>query len=61
MTTCEISSVGRTSMHVLVKVYIEELSMQRKLINEACFVMVALDENEQPIQVPGLLPEDAGD
>ena len=58
MITGEISSVGRTSMHVLVKVYIEELSGQRKLINEASFIMVALDEQEKPVQVPGLLPED---
>lgn len=29
----------------------------RKLINRAYLVMVALDENEQPTPVPGILPE----
>ena len=59
MITGEISSVGRTSMHVLVKVYVEALTGQRQLINEATFVMVALDEQEKPTPVPGILIEDA--
>lgn len=55
--TGEVVYVGRTSMEIRVCVYVEELSGQRDLINEARFVMVALDENEQPTEVPGLLLE----
>ena len=57
MITGHICYVGRTSMDVCVKVYIEALSGNRKLINTAHFVMVALDENEQPTEVPGLILE----
>ncbi len=53
----KISYVGRTSMEVKVSVYVEELSGERKLINTAYFVMVALDENERPTKVPGLILE----
>ena len=35
----------------------EELSGERKLINTAYVVMVALDENERPTEVPGLILE----
>ncbi len=55
--TGEVVYVGRTSMEIRVCVYVEALSGQRDLINEARFVMVALDENEQPTEVPGLLLE----
>ena len=59
MLTGEIVYVGRTSMEVLVRVYIEALTGEREQINEARFVMVALDENERPAPVPGLLIETA--
>ena len=55
MITGEIVRVGRTSMQVLVKVYVEALTGQRQLINEANFIMVALDAQEQPAEVPGIL------
>lgn len=55
--TGEVIYVGRTSMEISVCVYVEALSGQRELINEARFVMVALDENERPVEVPGLLVE----
>ncbi len=57
MLTGQICYVGRTSMDVCVRVYVEELSGERRLINHAHFVMVALDENEQPAEVPGLILE----
>ena len=57
--TGEIVYVGRTSMEVSVCAYVETLDGQRQLINEARFVMVALDENERPAPVPGLLIETA--
>ena len=49
--------VGRTSMEIRVCVFVESLNGERKLINEAHFIMVALDENERPVEVPGLLIE----
>ena len=44
-------------MEVCVHVYVEALSGERKLINRAHFIMVALDEHERPTEVPGLLLE----
>lgn len=55
--TGRLCYVGRTSMEIRVRVYVEELSGKRKMINEAYFIMVALDENERPTPVPGLLLE----
>ena len=57
MLTAHVCYVGRTSMDVCVHVYVEELSGERKLINQAHFNMVALDENERPTEVPGLILE----
>ena len=48
---------GTTSMEVCVKTYIEKLNGQRKLINRASLIMVALDENEKPTRIPQLLCE----
>ena len=53
----KITYVGRTSMEVKVSVYVEELNGKRNLINTAYVVMVALDENERPTKVPGLILE----
>lgn len=53
----KITYVGKTSMEIKVMVYVEELSGERKLINTAYIVMVALDENERPTEVPGLVLE----
>lgn len=50
-----ITYVGRTSMDVCVDTYIESLSGERTLINTAYLVMVALDENDCPTPVPGLV------
>ena len=52
-----ITYTGRTSMEVCVKTYIEYLNGERKLINKAYLIMVALDENEKPTPVPGLILE----
>lgn len=46
---------GRTSMEVCVKTYVENPDGSRQEINTAYIVMVALDENENPTQVPPLL------
>ncbi len=52
-----VTYVGTTSMEICVKTYVEALNGQRKLINKAYVIMVALDENENPTPVPGLICE----
>ena len=47
--------VGSTSMEVCVDTYVENLTGERKRINNAHFMMVALDENDKPMKVPGLI------
>ena len=54
----KLTYVGHTSMEVRVDSYVEEMkSGERKLVNTAYFVMVALDENDHPTPVPGLILE----
>ncbi len=53
----KVTYVGRTSIEVGVESYVERLDGTRTLINRAHVVMVALDENEHPCEVPGLEPE----
>ncbi len=52
-----VAYVGTTSMYVKVAAYIEELNGEKRLTNQAWFVMVALDEHEKPAPVPGLILE----
>lgn len=49
-----ITYVGRTSMEVRVDTYVEKLSGAKERINRAYLVMVALDSEDRPTQVPGL-------
>lgn len=49
--------VGKTSMEVRVDTYVEKLNSEKQLINRAYLVLVALDEDEKPIPVPGLILE----
>lgn len=49
-----ITYVGRCSMEVCVKTYVEDLCGAKNLINTAHLVMVALDEDEKPTPVPPL-------
>ena len=53
----QITYVGHTSMEVRVQTYVESMDGMRRLINRAYLVMVALDKNEKPTEVPGILPE----
>lgn len=53
----EMTYVGKTSMEVRVDTYVENKLGVRKPINRAYFVMVALDENDKPAEVPGLILE----
>lgn len=52
-----VTYTGRTSMEVEVDSFVEALDGERMHINHAYFTMVALDENDMPSQVPGLLLE----
>lgn len=57
-----VTYVGKTSMEVRVDTYVEDhLTGIRKSVNRAYLVMVALDENENPIQVPRLILETEGE
>ena len=53
----KITYVGKTSMEVCVRSYVESVTGMRRLINTAYVIMVALDENERPATVPGLIIE----
>lgn len=53
----KITYAGRTSMEIKVETFVEELSGERELINTAYLVMVALDENDKPTEIPGLVLE----
>lgn len=53
----KITYAGRTSMEVKVETFVEELSGERTLINTAYLVMVALDENDKPTEIPELILE----
>ena len=46
--------VGTSSMEVCVDTYVENISGERRRINNAHFMMVALDENDNPVRVPRL-------
>ena len=47
--------VGNTSMEVCVDAYVEIISGEQRRINNAHFMMVALDENDKPVKVPRLI------
>ncbi|MBQ4152776.1 MAG: acyl-CoA thioesterase [Oscillospiraceae bacterium] len=53
----QMTYVGKTSMEVRVDTFVEALDGERKLVNRAYLVMVALDEQERPMVVPRLIPE----
>jgi len=48
---------GRTSIEVRVDTFAESLCGERRMINRAYVVLVAIDKNEKPVQVPPLLIE----
>jgi len=52
-----ITFTGRTSMEVCVKTYVEEPDGKRRDVNAAYLVMVAMDENNTPVEVPPLIVE----
>jgi acyl-CoA hydrolase len=52
-----ITYVGTTSMEVRVDTYVEDLQGMRKVVNRAYLVMVALDDDGHPTEVPRLIIE----
>ena len=50
-----VTYVGRTSMEVEIDTYVEQPDGMRHTVNRAFFVMVAVDEDQKPIQVPELI------
>ncbi len=54
--TGKVVCVGRTSMDVCVRSYVEKTDGSRQLINQAYLTLVALDENDRPTPVPALIP-----
>lgn len=53
----KITWVGTSSMEVCVDTYVENNKGERSRINNAHFMMVALDENDKPVSVPRLILE----
>ncbi len=51
----KLTWVGNTSMEVCVDTYVEDLRGERIRINNAHFMMVALDENDKAVKVPKLV------
>ncbi len=51
----KMTFVGRTSMEVRVDSFVEALNGERKLVNTAYLVLVALDENGKPTPAPKLI------
>ena len=52
-----VTYTGNTSIEVRVDTYAENLRGERNIINKAYVVMVAIDKNEKPVSVPGLILE----
>ena len=53
----KVTYVGHTSLEVRVCSFVEKPDGSRTKINEAYIVMVALDDDDKPCEVPALLPE----
>lgn len=53
----KITYVGKTSMEVRVDTFVESLAGEKHMVNRAYLVLVALDENNQPKPVPGIVLE----
>ena len=52
-----ITYVGKTSMEIRVDTYVEDLNGIRQVVNRAYLVMVAIDDQGHPTEVPGLVVE----
>ncbi len=52
-----VTHVGRTSIEVRVDTYVESMDGNRRMINKAYLVMVAVDSEGRPQPVPALICE----
>ena len=52
-----LTYAGNTSMEIRVDTFRERSDSRLRLINTAYLVMVAIDENQNPVRVPKLVPE----
>lgn len=52
-----LTYVGHSSMEVRIDTYREASDGKRTMINRAYFTMVGTDENQRPVEVPGLIIE----
>ena len=57
----KLTWVGNSSMEVCVDTYVETPQGESRRINNAHFMMVALDENDKPVQVPRLILQTEND
>lgn len=57
----KISYVGNTSMEIRVDTYMEDLNGMRRPINRAYLTLVAIDDEGNPIQIPGIILENEGE
>ena len=57
MLAGKVTHVGRTSMEVCVRTMVEDLNGMKRTINKAYLVLVALDDDDRPTEVPGLILE----
>jgi len=53
----KITHVGKTSMEIRVDTFVEDLIGEQTVINNAYLVLVALDKNDNPVNVPPLIIE----
>ncbi|MGY4689609.1 acyl-CoA thioesterase [Salibacterium sp. K-3] len=52
-----VTSTGRTSMEVFVRVHSHDLlTNEKKLTTESFLTMVAVNEEGKPVEVPGVIP-----
>ena len=56
-----LTYVGRTSMEVRIDTYVESVDGMRTVINRAYVLMVAMDDQVMPMEVPGLIIEGEGE
>ena len=52
-----VTWTGRTSLEVRVDSYVEQLDGSRKPVNRAYLVFVALDDRDNPVEVPAFIPQ----
>ncbi len=50
-----VTYTGNTSMEVCVETYVEDILGNRRMINRAFLIMVAIDREQNPVSVPQLL------